>query len=53
MDANGLRPVALDSTRKFPTLPAYLDEVVQRWESLRCEIRAEILKLIRSDDNLD
>jgi len=46
----GLRLASQTIAHTIPTsLPADLAEVVERWQSLTSEIRAEVLGLIRSD----
>jgi hypothetical protein len=52
MAANGLRAIPQAAAPKSPTIPADLAEVIKRWQSLPSAIRAEVLKLIRSEGHL-
>jgi hypothetical protein len=36
-----------ETSHALPTLPADLAEVVERWDSLPTDIKAEVLRLIR------
>jgi hypothetical protein len=42
-----LRPIVPGTAHNLPTFPTDVAEVVDRWESLPPEIKAEVLRLIR------